>query len=339
MVWCDAVAGSDLHAGMSAAFQRQCLDPLPCGAGAAFFRLGEQEERVRIRDAVETVIRQGVRIGQPGAGWLGRVHVLQGLLYPCNLPAVGDEAVFDDHGCKGGEGGTAFRPVFLCRMAERLAAGLVEVIVPESLYGLVQGHGAKYGVPHKVEVLFRQFPFFPVHCCHGITFFLISGPAMFPAVLAGNFHMVVLKHPPAFGFQAVAAVIRELPDVRLGAGEGEDVLHPAVCLLAGEYAVFPDGVKHPVRFDPFVPQVAVCQHPLGLHGPHMDTHIGVAFRVAGADIKVFIQRLFLIYIRCLPEYGAASAVGAFDPCRCVPGFLFHSYTPPLPAHGGPQFSI
>lgn len=58
--------------------------------------------------------------------------------------------------------------------------------------------------------------------------------------------MVVLKHPPAFCLQAVAPVVRKLPDVRLRAGQGEDVLHPAVCFSPGQDAVFPyvnDGIK------------------------------------------------------------------------------------------------
>ncbi len=137
--------------------------------------------------------------------------------------------------------------------------------------------------------------------------------------------MVVLEHPPAFRFQAVAAVVGELPDVRLGAGEGEDVLHPAVGVAAGEDAVLPDGVEQPVRLDPLVAQVPVGQRPLRLHGPGMDAHIGVAFRVAAADIQVFVQRLFLMDVGCLPEHGAAAAVGASDPCGPVLCLMLHSY--------------
>ena len=157
---------------------------------------------------------------------------------------------------------------------------------------------------------------------------------MSPAVLAGGFYMVVLKHPPAFGLQAVAAVVGELPDVRLGAGECEDILHPAVCLLAGEDAAPPDGVKEPVCLDPLVAQVPVGQRPFGLHGPRMDAHIGVAFRVAGADVEVFIQCLFLIDVGCLPEYGAAAAVGAFYLCRCALGLLFHFHLCVPPSMSG-----
>ena len=137
--------------------------------------------------------------------------------------------------------------------------------------------------------------------------------------------MVVLKHPFAFRFQAVAAVVGELPDVRLGAGEGEDVLHPAVGVAAGEDAVLPDGVEQPVRLDPLVAQVPVGQRPLRLHGPGMDAHIGVALRVAAADIQVFVQRLFPVDVGCLPEHGAAAAVGAFDSCRPVLSLMLHSY--------------
>ena len=46
------------------------------------------------------------------------------------------------------------------------------------------------------------------------------------------------------------AVIGKLPDVRFRAGRAEDILHLAVCLILIEDAVFPDGIKQPVRFDP-----------------------------------------------------------------------------------------
>lgn len=144
--------------------------------------------------------------------------------------------------------------------------------------------------------------------------------------LAGNFYMVILQYPAALILQTVAAIVRKLPDVRLGAGQGEDVLHPAVCLSPGQDAVFPYGIKHPVCFNPFVPQVPVGECALGTQGSGMDTHIGITFRVSGADIKVFVQRLLLIDVGCFPEYGAFPAVWAFDVCRVV--FSFHGCSLP-----------
>ncbi len=46
--------------------------------------------------------------------------------------------------------------------------------------------------------------------------------------------MVVLQYPATLILQAVAAVVGKLPDVRLGTGQAENVLHPAVCLFPGE---------------------------------------------------------------------------------------------------------
>ena len=115
--------------------------------------------------------------------------------------------------------------------------------------------------------------------------------------------MVVLQYPAALILQAVAAVIGKLSDVRLGTGQAENILHPAVGIFPGEDAVFPDGIEQPVCFYAFMPQVPVGKRTLGAHGSGMDTHIGIALRVSGADIKVFIQRLFFINIGCFPEYG------------------------------------
>ena len=58
--------------------------------------------------------------------------------------------------------------------------------------------------------------------------------------------MIVLQYPAALILQAVAAVIGKLPDVRLGTGQAENILHPAVGIFPGEDAIFPDGIKQPV---------------------------------------------------------------------------------------------
>ena len=50
--------------------------------------------------------------------------------------------------------------------------------------------------------------------------------------------MVVLQYPAALILQAVAAVIGKLPDVRLGTGQAENVLHPAVGIFPGEELYF-----------------------------------------------------------------------------------------------------
>ena len=41
-------------------------------------------------------------------------------------------------------------------------------------------------------------------------------------------------------------------------------------------------------FDPFMPKITIGKGSFGFKGSGVDTYIGITFRVAGADIKVFL---------------------------------------------------
>ena len=78
-------------------------------------------------------VRQGVRIGKTGAVFHRFFQILERLLDPHNPAAVGEQVIADSCIGECGKSSTAVFPIILCGMAERLASGLVEVIILPAL--------------------------------------------------------------------------------------------------------------------------------------------------------------------------------------------------------------
>ena len=137
MVWLDAVTGGNLFSCMPQALHLKGLYPFLADAGIPVLRIRKEQEGIRIRNSVPSFVRQRVRIGKAGAVFHRLFQILKRLLDPRDPAAVGEQVIADGGIGKCGKSCPAVFPVILCGMAERLASGLVEVVIPKPLYGFI----------------------------------------------------------------------------------------------------------------------------------------------------------------------------------------------------------
>ena len=99
----------------------------------------------------------------------------------------------------------------------------------------------------------------------------------------------------AFLDELLAVVIRKYADVSIGACETEAVSQPLVGVVSGHDAGLPDPVKPSVRLNALVSQLRPGQCAQGLQRSLVDTNIGVAHRITGANIQKFCRYIFAMY--------------------------------------------